>query len=55
MDLTDAGGRARYLIRDRDGKYPAMFDTILIEAGIAVVLSGVRMPRMKGVASYCTS
>src|SRR5216110_1618837 len=34
MDLEDAGCRARYLIRDRDGKFPALFDTILADAGI---------------------
>jgi putative transposase len=44
MDLYDAGSRARFLIRDRDGKYPPMFDTILADTGINVVLSGVRMP-----------
>jgi putative transposase len=49
MDLEDAGCTARYLIRDRDGKYPALFDAILTEAGIAVVLSGVRMPRMNSI------
>src|SRR4029450_7697241 len=49
MDLQDAGCRARFLIRDRDGKYPALFDTILAEAGIEVVLSGVRMPRMNSI------
>ena len=36
----------KYLIRDRDGKYPALFDTILADAGITVVRSGVQMPRM---------
>ena len=55
MDLQDAGSRARFLIRDRDGKYPAMFDMILADTSITVVLTGVRVPRMKGVASYCTS
>jgi transposase InsO family protein len=49
MDLQDAGCRARFLIRDRDGKYPALFDTILADAGIEVVLSGVRMPRMNAI------
>jgi transposase InsO family protein len=39
----------RYLIRDRDGKYPALFDTVLADAGINVVLSGVRIPRMNAV------
>jgi putative transposase len=32
MDLEDAGCRARYLIRDRDSKFPALFDTILADA-----------------------
>ncbi|MEU7905679.1 NlpC/P60 family protein [Actinoplanes sp. NPDC049118] len=45
----DAGCRVKYLIRDRDGKYPALFDAILADAGITVVLSGVRMPRMNSV------
>jgi len=49
MDLEDAGCRARFLIRDRDGKYPALFDAILADAGIEVVLSGVQMPRMNSI------
>lgn len=49
MDLEDAGCTARYLIRNRDGKYPALFDAILTESGIAVVLSGVQMPRMNSI------
>ncbi|MFD7408426.1 integrase core domain-containing protein [Streptomyces sp. NPDC059866] len=49
MDLEDAGCRARFLIRDRDEKFPALFDTVLNDAGIEVVLSGVRMPRMNSI------
>ncbi len=49
MDLEDAGCRVKYLIRDRDGKYPALFDAVLADAGINVVLSGVRIPRMNAV------
>ncbi|MGW3660086.1 integrase core domain-containing protein [Streptomyces sp. NPDC005151] len=49
MDLEDTGCRARFLIRDRDGKFPALFDTVLNDAGIEVVLSGVRMPRMNSI------
>ena len=41
--------RARFLIRDRDGKYPASFDAILADTGIKVVLSGVQMPRMNSI------
>ena len=32
------------MIRDRDGKFPALFD-----AGIEVVLSGIRIPRMNSI------
>jgi putative transposase len=46
MDLEDAGSRARFLIRDRDGKFPGLFDTVLKDAGIKIVLSGVQMPKM---------
>jgi putative transposase len=49
MDLQDAGCPARYLIRDRDGKFPERFDAILADAGIQVVLTGVRMPRMNAL------
>ena len=49
MDLEDAGSRARFLIRDRDGKFPGLFDAILADAGIKVVLSGVQMPRMNAI------
>ena len=45
MDLDEEGCcKATFLIRDRDGKYPAMFDAILAEAGIEVVLSGIQVP-----------
>jgi putative transposase len=53
MDLEDAGCRARFLIRDRDGKFPELFDTVLADAGIEVVLSGVRMPRIKPIMERC--
>jgi hypothetical protein len=41
-----AGCKVKYLIWDRDGKYPGMFDVILADAGIKMVLSGIRVPRM---------
>ncbi|MEV6957495.1 integrase core domain-containing protein [Streptomyces sp. NPDC051183] len=49
MDLEDAGARARFLIRDRDAKYPAPIDAILADAGIQTALTGIRMPRMNAV------
>jgi putative transposase len=49
MDLQDAGCKAGFLIRDRDGKYPRLIDAILADTGITVVLSGVQMPRMNAI------
>lgn len=39
----------KYLIRDRDGRYPALFDAILADADSTVVRSDVRVPRMNAV------
>jgi transposase InsO family protein len=49
MDLDDAGCRPRFLLRDRDGKFPALMDEVLAEAGIKTVLTGIRMPRMNSI------
>ncbi|MEU3283104.1 integrase core domain-containing protein [Streptomyces antibioticus] len=49
MDLEDAQVTVTYLIRDRDAKFPALFDQILADAGIQTVLTGVRMPRMNAI------
>jgi transposase InsO family protein len=49
MDLQDAESRARFLIRDRDGKFPSLFDTVLKDAGIEAALSGVQVPRMNSI------
>jgi putative transposase len=49
MDLQDTGSRARFLIQDRDGKFPDVFDDVLKDAGIEIVLSGVQMPRMNSI------
>jgi transposase InsO family protein len=49
MDLQDTGSRARFLIRDRDGKFPGLINAIFADAGIETVLSGVQMPRMNAI------
>jgi transposase InsO family protein len=51
MDLEDNGNllQVRFLIRDRDAKYPALIDEILSNAGTTTVLTGVRMPRMNAI------
>lgn len=49
MDLQDAGINAKFLTRDRDGRYPASFDTVLQAEGVKVVQTGVRIPRMNAI------
>jgi transposase InsO family protein len=51
MDLSDAEQAAavRFLIRDRDAKYPALIEEILSDTGITTVLTGVQMPRMNAI------
>jgi transposase InsO family protein len=49
MDLEDAGATVSYLIRDRDAKFPTIFDQILGNAGIQVMFTGVRKPRMNSL------
>ncbi|WP_223838752.1 transposase [Saccharopolyspora pogona] len=48
MDLEDAGAHAKYMIRDRDAKFPKLFDQILADAGMQIVLSGIRI-RMNSI------
>jgi hypothetical protein len=45
MDLEDSGQLAavKFLIRDRDAKYPEPLNEILSDAGITTMLTGVRM------------
>ncbi len=51
MDIEDSGhlAQVRFLIRDRDAKYPALIDEILSGAGVTTVLTGVRMPHMNAI------
>jgi transposase len=49
MDLEDAGNTVKHLVRDRDAKFPALFDEVLADAGIEVILAGIRMPRMNAI------
>jgi putative transposase len=48
MDLEDAG--LGEVSDPRSGRQvPALFDMILADAGITIVRSGVRMPRMNAI------
>ncbi|PWI08842.1 integrase [Streptomyces sp. NWU339] len=49
MNLRDAGSRARFLIRDRDAKFTATCDTLPADAGLKVITTGIRMPRMNSL------
>ena len=49
MDLEHARCRARRPICDRDGKYPELFDTVLADASIKTMLTGVRTPQMNAI------
>ncbi|MFD0031448.1 integrase core domain-containing protein [Streptomyces sp. NPDC127172] len=49
MDLQDTGAKVKFLIRDRDVRYPTAFDAVLQAEGIEVIQTGVRMPRMNAI------
>ncbi|MET9249177.1 integrase core domain-containing protein [Nonomuraea sp. NPDC003709] len=49
MDLQDVGTVAKFLIRDRDATFTAAFDAVLADAGVRIVKSGVRIPRMNSI------
>ncbi|MFI6073232.1 hypothetical protein ACIA5C_16780 [Actinoplanes sp. NPDC051343] len=42
------------MIRDRDDRYPALFDPVLADAGVDVVPTGVRIPRMNAISGTPT-
>ncbi|MFC5828448.1 integrase core domain-containing protein [Nonomuraea insulae] len=49
LDLGDRIGDFRFLIRDRDTKYIALFDEVFTTAGIRVVLTAPQAPRMNAI------
>ena len=50
MNLDERGHELRYLIRDRDAKVTAAFDTVFTAAGIGVVKIPPRAPRANAYA-----
>ncbi|GAA1274427.1 hypothetical protein GCM10009579_36720 [Streptomyces javensis] len=49
MDLEDAGSKAKFLIRDRDAKFTAAFEALMTDAGVKVITTGIRVPRMNSL------
>jgi transposase InsO family protein len=49
MDLHHARTNVKYLIRDRDSRYTATFDAIFHSEGIAIVKTGIRVPRTNAI------
>ena len=55
ITLEDEGRAVRVLVRDRDAKFVGPFDKVMGSIGARVILTPVRSPRAKGLASHCTS
>jgi len=49
MDLEDAGARAKFILHDRDASFTQAFDAVFQAAGIRVIRSAVRAPRMNSI------
>jgi putative transposase len=49
IDLHDASTTVKYLIRDRDSRYTAAFDAVFGAEDVAVVKTGVRVPRLNAI------
>src|ERR1039458_9703930 len=45
MDSAERTGGLKFLIRDRDAKYPAAFDAVFTAAGIQIIKTPVQAPR----------
>jgi putative transposase len=45
MELSERGDRFRFVVRDRDTKFTAVFDAVFVAAGIEVLTTPVRAPK----------
>lgn len=53
MDLEDAGNKASLLVRDRDSRFTAAIDAVLVDAGFKVFITGIQVPRMNSTRNVC--
>jgi Integrase core domain. len=49
LDLGDRAADVKFLIRDRDGKFTAMFDEVFRAEGIRIELTAPQAPRMNAI------
>ncbi len=55
MRLDDQGAQARFLVRDRDGKFTRDFDEVFRSQGIRVIKAPVRAPQARAHAERWVS
>jgi hypothetical protein len=49
MDLGERAGSFKFMIRDRDGKFTALFDEVFRAEGIQVVRTAPEAPRLNAI------